>query len=98
MIVRVIDNSQQLRRIDFAVATAGDAPNLGVVADMGESRLIDMLRAGRAEWTGAWAFVAQDGLSVHRADLLAVFKPWADFRHCFPPWGIRRKSSKSGRR
>ena len=45
MVMRVIDDSQQLRRIDFAVATAGDAPYLGVVADVGESRLIDMLRA-----------------------------------------------------
>ena len=45
MVMRVIDDSQQLRRIDFTVATAGDAPNLRIVADMGESRLIDMLRA-----------------------------------------------------
>jgi len=45
MVMRVIDDSQHLRRIDFAVATAWDAPDFRVVADMGESRLIDMLRA-----------------------------------------------------
>ena len=45
MIMSIVNDSQQLRRIDLAVATAGDAPYLGVVADMGESRLIDMLRA-----------------------------------------------------
>ena len=45
MIMSIVNDSQQLRRIDFAVATAGDAPNLRIVADMGESRLIDMLRA-----------------------------------------------------
>ena len=73
MVMRVIDDSQQLRRIDFTVATAGDAPYLRVVADMGESRLIDMFRAGRAEWTGAWAAVADDRLAVHCADLLAIF-------------------------
>ena len=73
MIMSIVNDSQQLRRIDFAVATAGDAPYLGVVADMGESRLINMLRAGRAEWTGAWAAVADDRLAVHCADLLAIF-------------------------
>lgn len=73
MIMRVVNDSQQLRRIDFAVATAWDAPYLGVVADMGESRLIDMLRAGRAEWAGAWAAVADDRLAVHCADLLSIF-------------------------
>ncbi len=81
MIMRIVNDSQQLRRIDFAVATAGDAPYLGVVADMGESRLIDMLRARRAKRTGAWAVIAQDGLAVQCADLLAVFKPWTNFRH-----------------
>lgn len=73
MVMRVIDDSQQLRRIDFAVAAAGDAPDFRVVTDMRESRLIDMLRAGRAEWTGAWAAVADDRLAVHCADFLAVF-------------------------
>ena len=73
MVMRVIDDSQQLRRIDFAVATAWDAPYLGVVANMRKSRLIDMLRAGRAEWTGAWAVIADDRLAVHCADFLAIF-------------------------
>lgn len=45
MIMRIVNDSQQLRRIDFAVATAGDAPYLGVVADMRKSRLINMLCA-----------------------------------------------------
>ena len=45
VIMRIIDDAQQLRRIDFAVATAGDAPNLRIVADMGESRLVYMFRA-----------------------------------------------------
>ena len=73
MVMRVIDDSQQLRRIDCAVPTAWDAPDFRVVADMGESRLIDVLRARRAEWTGAWAAVADDRLAVHCANLLAIF-------------------------
>ena len=81
MIVRVIDNSQQLRRIDLAVATARDAPYFGVIANMRKSRFADMLRARRAKRTGAWAVIAQDGLAVQCADLLAVFQPWTNFRH-----------------
>ena len=45
MIMRIVNDSQQLRRIDFAVATAWDAPDFRIVADMGESRLANMLRA-----------------------------------------------------
>ena len=81
MIVRIVNDSQQLRRIDFAIATAGDAPNLRIVADMGESRLVYMLRARRAERTGTRAVIAQNGLAVHRADLLAIFQPWTNFCH-----------------
>lgn len=45
MIMRIVNDSQQLRRIDFAVATAGDSPNLRIVANMRKSRLANMLRA-----------------------------------------------------
>lgn len=81
MIMSIVNDSQQLRRIDLAVSAAGDAPYFGVKANMRKSRFADMLRARRAKRTGAWAVIAQDGLAVQCADLLAVFQPWTNFRH-----------------
>ncbi len=81
MVMCIVNDSQQLRRIDFAVATARDAPYLGVIANMRKSRFADMLRARRAKRTGAWAVIAQDGLAVQCADLLPIFQPWTNFRH-----------------
>ena len=81
MIMGEIDDSKQLWRIDFAVAATWDAPYFGVVANMGESRLIYMLRAGRTEWARTRTMIAQDGLAVHCADLLPIFQPWTNFCH-----------------